>query len=409
MTKPRRGREKSPPPSSRPKVYGYARVSTYRQTGGQSIDTQREQLRLLAERHGLGPIDQIFVDEEASGGTPIVQRPQGRELCFVVSPEDVVLLTDLDRAFRSTSDALETLLRWHAVGIRVIIQSLEGFGTLDFSTPIGEFFLTVLVAMKKLERNQRISFVMQCSRDAAEKAAAEGWDGSNRRFSCVGYKWAFLGNDKGKTVFEPIPFDFESMAVIGRLRELGYAYDRVRDEILPEIGRGQRTRSSRRQIGNPRAGYRRYELRTFKGKWQYKSIELAREWGEKNRDEQEQLIFRVASNHPEWANRWGLGNYVQGLETETNGHDGNGLQGEPTIPVTADRKGEGASSIPRASDSGGCGEALREGEALARVEVVPDGAQAVCRGDYSSDEPARPQGSLHRLFGRGSDGGEGGV
>lgn len=391
-----------------PRVYGYSRVSTYRQTGGQSIETQHEQLRLLAQRHGLDNITRIFTDEEASGGTPIAERPAGRELCFNVSPGDVILLTDLDRAFRSTSDALDTLLKWHAVGIRVIIQSLEGWGTLDISSPIGEFFLTVLVAVKRLERNQRVSFVMQCSRDAAAKAAAEGWDGSSRRYTPVGYKWGFLDNDRGKTILVPIEFDFETMAVIGWLRDHSVAYDKIRDQILPEIGRHKRTRSSRRQVGNVRAGYRRYEVTTVIRLWHWHAMDNAQAWCHENPERQEELIRTVASANPAWALRWGMGDYVSRLDMEKSSDDGTGLTGESTLPAEEIGEDFPADDLPGEVDcrsNGDGGETLDQ--ALARSETLQDGAQPLCRGgsvDETNEGGRRPQ---RRLFMRGHDGGEG--
>lgn len=393
-----------------PKVFGYSRVSTYRQTGGQSIETQHEQLRLLAQRHGLDRITQIFTDEEASGGTPIAERPAGRELCFNVSPGDVILLTDLDRAFRSTSDALDTLLKWHAVGIRIIIQSLEGWGTLDISSPIGEFFLTVLVAVKRLERNQRVSFVMQCSRDAAAKAAAEGWDGSSRRYTPVGYKWGFLDNDRGKTILVPVEFDFESMAIIGWLRDHHVAYDKIRDQILPEIGRHRRTRSSRRQVGNVRAGYRRYEITTVIKTWHWHAMDNAQEWCHQNPERAEELIRMVASANPAWAQRWGLSDYatISRLDMETDSNDGDGLPGEQTIPVEEDGQDSPADDLQGKIDRGSNGDGgIALDQAMARSETLQDGAQPLCGGDRVDEKNEGRKGPSRRLFVRGHDGGEG--
>lgn len=387
------------------KVYGYARVSTFRQTGGQSIETQHEQLSLLAQRHGFQQVDRIFTDEEASGGTPILQRPAGRELCHIVSPGDVILLTDLDRAFRSTSDALDTLLHWHSVKIRVIIQSIEGWGNVDFSTPIGEFFLTVLVAVKKLERNQRVSFVMQCSRDAAAKAESEGWDGSSRRYTPIGYEWGYLNKDRGKTTLVPVPLDQETIAVIGWLRDRRYAYDMIRDHILPEINRHQRTRSSRRQVGNTRAGYRRYDITTFKSTWQWKAMDLAQAWCRQYPDEQQELIRRVASQHPEWAIRWGLGDYVSRIDLGTDSNNGNGLRGKPAIP-TEDLGSESRSArVPGEGDRGGDGNGHPEGESLARPETLSDRAQSLRDRDCSRDAEEQP--ISQRVHGEYTDGGEG--
>ncbi|MBX9654952.1 recombinase family protein [bacterium] len=389
-----------------PKVYGYARVSTFRQTGGQSIETQHEQLSLLAQRHGFQQVDRIFTDEEASGGTPIIERPAGRELCHIVSPGDVVLLTDLDRAFRSTSDALDTLLRWHSVKVRVIIQSIEGWGNVDFSTPIGEFFLTVLVAVKKLERNQRVSFVMQCSRDAAAKAAAEGWDGSSRRYTPIGYEWGYLNKDRGKTTLIPVPFDQETIAIIGWLRDRRYAYDMIRDQILPEINRHQRTRSSRRQVGNTRAGYRRYDITTFKSPWQWTAMDKARAWCREHPDEQQELIRRVVSQHPEWAIRWGLEEYIARPNSVMDSKDGHRLTRESTLHSEEIGAGSHSTSFSGEVNCGGDRIGRSSLPAMARSETLPDGAGSSCDRDCSRE--AEGPSPSERVHGGDTDGGEGG-
>lgn len=404
MTKKRKPEPPTTEPA-RPKVYAYARVSTFRQTGGQSIETQHEQLLLLAQRHGFDAIDEIFTDEEASGGTPIVQRPKGRELCYLVSPGDVVLLTDLDRAFRSTSDALDTLLRWHSVKIRVIIQSIEGWGNLDFSTPIGEFFLTVLVAVKKLERNQRVAFVMQCSRDAIAKHAAEGWDGSSRRHTPMGYQWGFLNRDRGKPILVSVPFDWETAAVIGWLRDRHVAYDKIRDIILPEIGRDKRTRSSRRQVGNVRAGYRRYDVSSFQSTWQWGAMDKAQAWCWEHSDEQEESLKRIASQHPEWANRWGLESYVSRLDGETDCNNGNGLDGGTPLHPETNGTQSSPVSVPGEVDCGTDGDGQPQVEPMARPATLQDEHGSLCDRDRASDaaEPASSQ----CLSSGDADGGEG--
>ena len=89
-----------------------------------------------------------FVDLEVSAyKIPLRERPQGRKLCEIVRPGDVVIFPRLDRGFRNTRDMLNTLPDWIKDGIEVRIVDQK----LDFSKWTGMIVLEVLALAAKIE------------------------------------------------------------------------------------------------------------------------------------------------------------------------------------------------------------------------------------------------------------------
>jgi DNA invertase Pin-like site-specific DNA recombinase len=116
-------------------LYGYARVST----NGQTLDAQVAQL-------GSAGCCKIF-QEKVSGAK--TDRAELRKLLSRVRPDDVVLVTRLDRLARSTRDLLNILA--------MIAERRAGFRSLsdiwaDTTTPHGRLMLTVLGGLAEFER-----------------------------------------------------------------------------------------------------------------------------------------------------------------------------------------------------------------------------------------------------------------
>ena len=66
------------------------------------------------------------MDSGVSGGTALQQRPEGRKLLKVVQVGDVVIVTKLDRMFRSALDALAVLDDLQKRGVELRIVDLGG-------------------------------------------------------------------------------------------------------------------------------------------------------------------------------------------------------------------------------------------------------------------------------------------
>jgi DNA invertase Pin-like site-specific DNA recombinase len=134
----------------------YVRVSTDDQT-------TENQKRTIEARYS---VSRWFRDDGISGGVPAAKRPGLASLLDYVRDGDVVIVTAIDRLGRDTIDVLSTVETIKGKGASVVSMR-EGF---DLATPAGEFMLTMLAAVAKLEReNIRIRQMA-----GIERARADG-------------------------------------------------------------------------------------------------------------------------------------------------------------------------------------------------------------------------------------------
>ena len=131
---------------------GYTRVSSQEQTEGTSLDFQEQQIKGYAGIRGLDLVD-TFSDGGVSGGIPFAERPGARRLLRAIKKGAVkhVIITKLDRGFRSASDCLNTIEGWDREGIALHIVDMQG-ASIDTSSPTGKFMLTILAAVAEMER-----------------------------------------------------------------------------------------------------------------------------------------------------------------------------------------------------------------------------------------------------------------
>ena len=118
-----------------PQTYGYARVST----DGQTLDAQVAQLKAAG-------VDRVF-QEKVSGAKQ--ERVQLRKLLDRLEPEDVLLVTRLDRLARSTRDLLNILgtVAERGAAFRSLADTWA-----DTTTAHGRLMLTVLGGLAEFER-----------------------------------------------------------------------------------------------------------------------------------------------------------------------------------------------------------------------------------------------------------------
>jgi DNA invertase Pin-like site-specific DNA recombinase len=143
----------------------YLRVSTGNQVHGTSIDSQRDQCRGAATRHGY-TVRGEFVDAGVSGAKNA--RPALDELLAAVmaGEVDAVVIARLDRLGRSLLHLLTLIRQLDAFGIRVISAS----DNIDTKTPAGRMMLQLLGVFAEFERER----IRERSREGARRRVEDG-------------------------------------------------------------------------------------------------------------------------------------------------------------------------------------------------------------------------------------------
>ncbi|WP_375228631.1 recombinase family protein [Roseobacter sp. S98] len=133
------------------KTIGYLRVSTQ----DQSIDRQVDGLRDMC--------DELHI-EYASAAT--MKRPVFDMIVQSLNPKDTLCVLDLDRAFRSTLDAIETADKLQKRGVGLRIVNLQ----LDSNTPAGRLVYVIMSACAEFERR----LISQRTKEGMAAAKARG-------------------------------------------------------------------------------------------------------------------------------------------------------------------------------------------------------------------------------------------
>ena len=148
-------------------VFGYVRVSTLQQaTEGESLETQKKQVLGYAESRGLKlSCEDVLIEKRVSGGAEFKTRPQGARLLESLKDGDTVIFPKLDRGFRNTRDALNTLHDLKERGVSVHSIDLGGDVT---GNGVGASLFTILSAFSTFEKDRkatRIDEVKQRRKD----------------------------------------------------------------------------------------------------------------------------------------------------------------------------------------------------------------------------------------------------
>ncbi len=119
--------------------YGYARVSTRKQTRGNSLEEQRQQL--MSEG-----CDEV-VEEQYTG--TVTKRPQLDSLLGRLQAGDTLMVTKLDRLARTATEGANLIKDLTDKGIRVNVLNM---GEVD-ERPQGRLMLHILLAFAEFERD----------------------------------------------------------------------------------------------------------------------------------------------------------------------------------------------------------------------------------------------------------------
>jgi putative DNA-invertase from lambdoid prophage Rac len=133
--------------------YGYIRVSTLQQANdGDSLETQLKQINSYASLKGYDiPPENFITERGVSGSIEFEKRPEGLKLFERLETGDVLIFSKLDRAFRNTRNALNTLHELKLRGVSVHFIDLGGDVTND---GIGSVIFTILSAFATFERER---------------------------------------------------------------------------------------------------------------------------------------------------------------------------------------------------------------------------------------------------------------
>lgn len=131
----------------------YLRVSTEGQTEGYGLDTQLERCEGMAKAKGWEIVD-VYTDAGLSGSLSPAKRPAMNALLEDVKAGriDAVIFYKLDRIGRDTQIILSIVGQLDQ--LNATLASCEE--SIDTSTPTGEFVLTVLAGLAKMDKDNTV-------------------------------------------------------------------------------------------------------------------------------------------------------------------------------------------------------------------------------------------------------------
>lgn len=122
-------------------IIGYIRVSSKGQIENNSFEQQEKEIK---QRYNNAEI----YKEQFTGTT--THRPVLKSILDKLVCGDTLVVTKLDRLARTTCEGIELVQELFNKGVSVHVLNV---GLLE-DTPMGHFFLTTLLAVAELERNQ---------------------------------------------------------------------------------------------------------------------------------------------------------------------------------------------------------------------------------------------------------------
>src|ERR1700760_3877300 len=142
-----------------PRTFAYCRVSTL----GQTVENQIREI----EAAGFAVEKRRTVTDTVSGSSAIEQRPGFMKLLDRLEPDDVLIVTKLDRLGRNSIDVQTTVNRLAEQGVRVHCLALGG---VDLTSPAGKMTMGVIAAVAQFEKDLLIERTLA----GQARAKAEG-------------------------------------------------------------------------------------------------------------------------------------------------------------------------------------------------------------------------------------------
>ena len=125
-----------------PRTFAYLRVSTI----GQTTDNQLHEI----EAAGFKVEPRRVIAETVSGSVPTSMRRGFRRLVDRLEPNDVLVVTKLDRLGRNAMDVGSTVAQLAEIGVHVHCLALGG---VDLTSSTGKLTMNVINAVAEFERD----------------------------------------------------------------------------------------------------------------------------------------------------------------------------------------------------------------------------------------------------------------
>lgn len=221
-------RTTTPDAGTKLRAVAYCRVSTVEQAAeGVSLDAQDAALRAYCTFRGLDLVD-VVVDAGISAGKPLAAREGGRRVLDLVADGDVdaVVALKLDRLFRDCADCLTVTDLWDRDGVSLHLVDMGG-QTIDTSTAMGRFFLTVMAGAAEMERN----LVRERTAGALQHLRAQGVQLGGE---ALGWTRDDDTDDDGRKVVRKVAAECETVARILDLRAEGLTLQAIADTLTAE-------------------------------------------------------------------------------------------------------------------------------------------------------------------------------
>ena len=154
------------------KAIGYIRVSTSEQANqGVSLKVQRAKIEAYCITKDF---ELVGIIEDAGRSAKDLKRPGVQEILCLASSKaiDAVIIVNLDRMFRNTTDALNTAREFDKRG--VALHSIQE--SLDTRSAMGKFFFTLTAALAEMERgliSERTKAALNHKRKKGEKTGGD--------------------------------------------------------------------------------------------------------------------------------------------------------------------------------------------------------------------------------------------
>ncbi len=167
------------------KVYGYGRHSTARQSATEAV--QRAAVEAFFTQ-SLAPRGAEWAgwwyDAATSGGMNFSDRQEGLRLWVMLQPGDYLVVSKIDRAFRSLVDGARTLELLRQKGVHFVALDLG----IDTGSPMGEFALNVFLAAAQLQRRYAAERTREVLLHKSERGVPIG-----RAATSAPYGWRRVG------------------------------------------------------------------------------------------------------------------------------------------------------------------------------------------------------------------------